>query len=110
MDSQFACQQHSWSEIGAWLPFGEDQTFVEFSKFCDLIIGMEQTQISPRPVVGAIVVISGLAVSFLLWLLSVHHDLADFAERWRFLPALNALLEGFCALALCLGLDLFMHT
>jgi len=34
--------------------------------FCDLIIGMEQAEISPRPAVGAIVVVSGLAVSFLL--------------------------------------------
>ena len=41
--------------------------------FCDLIVSMEQAEISPRPVVGAIVVVSGLAVSFLLWLLYVHH-------------------------------------
>jgi hypothetical protein len=32
-------------------------------------------------VVGAIVVLSGLAVSFLLWLLYVHHASADFAGR-----------------------------
>jgi hypothetical protein len=30
--------------------------------FCDLIVGMEKAEISPRPVVGAIVVVSGLAV------------------------------------------------
>ena len=58
---------------------------------CDLIVSMEQAEISPRPVVGAIVVVSGLAVSFLLWLLYVHHASADFAERWIFLPARNAL-------------------
>ena len=29
--------------------------------FCDLIVSMEQAEISPRPVVGAIVVVSGLA-------------------------------------------------
>src|SRR5437660_4689223 len=57
--------------------------------FCDLIVSMEQAQISPRPVVGAIVVVSGLAVSFLLWLLYVHHASADFAGRWMFLPALK---------------------
>jgi putative membrane protein len=60
-------------------------------------------------VVGAIVVASGLAVSFLLWLLYVHHASADFAGRWMFLPALNALLNGLCALALCVGLYFIKH-
>jgi hypothetical protein len=72
--------------------------------FCDLIVSMEQAEISPRPVLGAIVVVSGLAVSFLLWLLYVHHASTDFAGRWMFLPALNALLNGLCAIALCVGL------
>jgi putative membrane protein len=70
---------------------------------------MEQAEISPRPVVGAIVVVSGLAVSFLLWLLYVHHASADFAGRWMFLPALNALLNGLCAIALCVGLYFIKH-
>ena len=65
---------------------------------------MEQAGISPRPVVGAIILVSGLAVSFLLWLLYVHHASADFTGRWMFLPALNALLNGLCAIALCVGL------
>jgi len=77
--------------------------------FCGLIICMEQADINPRPVVGAIVVVSGLAVSFLLWLLYVHHASADFAGRWMFLPALNALLNGLCAIALCLGLYFIKH-
>ena len=77
--------------------------------FCDLIVDMEQAEISPRPVVGAIVVVSGLAVSFLLWLLYVHHASADFAGRWMFLPALNALLNGLCAIALCVGLYFIKH-
>jgi hypothetical protein len=34
--------------------------------FRDLIVGMQQAEISPRPVIGTIVVVSGLAVSFLL--------------------------------------------
>jgi hypothetical protein len=42
---------------------------------------MEQAEIRTRPVVGAIVVVSGLAVSFLLWLLYVHHASADLLER-----------------------------
>src|SRR5437764_9212980 len=77
--------------------------------FCDLIVSMEQAEISPRPVVGAIVVVSGLAVSFLLWLLYGHHASADFAGRWMFLPALNALLNGLCAIALCVGLYFIKH-
>jgi putative membrane protein len=77
--------------------------------FCDLIVGMEQAEISPRPVIGAIVVASGLAVSFLLWLLYVHHASANFAGRWMFLPALNALLNGLCAIALCVGLYFIKH-
>src|ERR1700680_4894730 len=77
--------------------------------FCDLIVSMEQTGISPRPVVGAIVVASGLAVSFLLWLLYVHRASADFAGRGMFLPALNALLNGLCAIALCVGLYFIKH-
>jgi hypothetical protein len=37
--------------------------------FCDLIVSMEPGEISPRPLVGAIIGVSGFAVSFLLWLL-----------------------------------------
>src|ERR1700686_4265460 len=77
--------------------------------FCDLIVSMEQTEISSRPVIGAIIVASGLAVSFLLWLLYVHHASADFVGRWMFLPALNALLNGLCAMALCVGLYFIKH-
>jgi putative membrane protein len=70
---------------------------------------MEQVQINPRPVIGAIVVVSGLAVSFLLWLLYWHHASSDFAGRWMFLPALNAILNGLCAIALCVGLYFIKH-
>src|ERR1043165_6381183 len=65
---------------------------------------MRQADVSSRPAIGAIVVISGLAVSFLLWLLYVHRVPDDFAGRWTFLPALNALLNGLCSIALCVGL------
>ena len=64
--------------------------------FCDLIVGMEQAEISPRPEVGAIVVVSGLGVSFLLWLLYVHHASADFAGRWMFLPVWFAKTLSVC--------------
>ena len=81
--------------------------------FYDLIVGMEQAEISPRPilapVLATIVVVSGLAVSFLLWLLYVHHAPANFAGRWMFLPALNALLNGLCAITLCVGLYFIKH-
>ena len=80
-----------------------------FKDFCDLIVSMEQAQINPRPVVGTIIVVSGLAVSLLLWLLYVHHASADFAGRWMFLPALNAVLNGLCAITLCVGLYFIKH-
>src|SRR5260370_7164638 len=70
---------------------------------------MQPAESSPRPVVGAIVVVSGLAVTFLLWLLFVHHASADFAGRWMFLPALNAVLNGLCAIARCVGLYFIKH-
>ena len=72
-------------------------------------MSMEQAEISPRPVIGAIIVVSGHAVSFLLWLLYLHHASADFAGRWMFLPALNALLNGSCAITLCVGLYFIKH-
>lgn len=70
---------------------------------------MEQAELRPRPAVAAIVVVSALAVSFLLWLLYVHRAPAGFAGRWMFLPALNALLNGLCAIALCVGLYFIKH-
>src|SRR5580704_12618465 len=70
---------------------------------------MEQTAIRPRPAVGAIVVISGLAVTFLLWLLYVHRASPDFAGRFTFLPALNAVLNGAAAVALCFGFYFVQH-
>lgn len=70
---------------------------------------MERIGTSPRPVVGAIIVVSGLAVTFLLWLLYVHHASGDFAGRWMFLPALNALLNGLCAMTLCVGFYFIKH-
>ena len=73
------------------------------------MVSMQQAEFSPRAVIGAIVVTSGLAVSFLLWLVYAHHASADFAGRWMFLPALNAVLNGLCAIALCVGLYFIKH-
>lgn len=64
---------------------------------------MEPAGVNPKPVVATIILVSGLAISFLLWLVYVHRASADFAGRWTFLPALNALLNGLCALTLCVG-------
>jgi putative membrane protein len=70
---------------------------------------MDDAEIGPRPAIGAIVVVSSVAISFLLWLLYVHHASADFVGRWMFLPALNALLNGLCAIALCVGFYFIKH-
>ncbi len=70
---------------------------------------MEQAEINSRPAIGTIIVVSGLAVSFLLWLLYIHHASTDFAGRWMFLPVLNALLNGLCAITLCVGLYFIKH-
>ena len=56
---------------------------------------MDQTQpqSNQRAVLGSIFVVSAAAVSFLLWLLYLHHAPAQFAGRFVFLPALNAVLN-----------------
>ncbi len=51
----------------------------------------------------AILAVSALATAFLLWLLYVHHAPAEFHGRLRFLPALNAVLNGLSALSLTAG-------
>jgi putative membrane protein len=70
---------------------------------------VEQAQTNPRAALGAIVVTSAAAISFLLWLLYVHRASAQFASQWTFLPALNALLNGLSAIALCTGLYFIKH-
>lgn len=65
---------------------------------------MEQTQTNQRAVLGSIFVVSAAAISFLLWLLYLHHAPAQFAGRFVFLPALNAVLNALSAIALCTGL------
>ena len=65
--------------------------------------------LSQRLAVGAIVASSAAAVAFLLWLLYVHHPPPALAQRWIFLPRLNALLNGLSAVALCAGLYFIKH-
>ena len=64
---------------------------------------MDPTQTNQRTALGSIVVVSAAAVSFLLWLLYLHRAPAQFAGRYVFLPALNAVLNGLSAVALCTG-------
>ena len=64
---------------------------------------MEQRRTNPQAIVVTIVAVSALAISFLLWLLYVHRASAEFVGHWTFLPALNALLNGSSAIALCVG-------
>jgi putative membrane protein len=50
-----------------------------------------------------IVAVSAAAVCFLLWLLYLHHPLDASLARFRFLPALNAVLNGLGTIALLAG-------
>ena len=65
---------------------------------------MDQTQTNQRAALGSIVIVSAAARSLLLWLLYLHHAPTQFAGRFVFLPALNAVLNGLSAIALCTGL------
>ena len=62
-----------------------------------------------RLALGMIVTSSAAAVGFLLWLLYLHHPPPELAQRWIFLPRLNALLNGLSAVALCVGLYFIKH-
>ena len=53
--------------------------------------------------VALIVAVSAAAVAFLLWLLYLHHPLDASVARLRFLPALNAVLNSLCTVALLAG-------
>jgi putative membrane protein len=61
----------------------------------------------PRPSVALpivlIVAVSASAVCFLFWLIYLHHPVDAAVSRLRFLPSLNALLNGLCTVALLAG-------
>ncbi|MFZ3217313.1 MAG: DUF420 domain-containing protein [Candidatus Acidiferrales bacterium] len=65
---------------------------------------MQQTQTDQRAAIGSIIAVSAIAVSFLLWLLYLHQAPAQFVGKYVFLPALNSVLNGLAAIALCTGL------
>jgi len=62
-----------------------------------------------RRALGTILAGSAAAVAFLLWLLYFHDPSPALAQRWIFLPQLNALLNGLSAVALCGGLSFIRH-
>ncbi len=53
--------------------------------------------------VALIAAVSAAAVCFLLWLLYLHHPLDASVSRFRFLPTLDAVLNGLCTAALLAG-------
>jgi len=89
---------------------GAEQAVDDFRMdFCDLIVSMEQAEINPRRWLGRSSWRAGLACPSFCGCLYVHHASADFAGAGCFLPALNALLNGLCAISLCLGLYFIKH-
>jgi putative membrane protein len=70
---------------------------------------MEQGRTNQNTIVGGIVIVSAIAISFLLWLLYVHQASAEFAGRLNFLPAISATLNGLSAIALCTGFYFIKH-
>lgn len=50
-----------------------------------------------------IVAVSAAAVCFLFWLIYLHHPVDATAAHFQFLPALNAILNGLCTVALLGG-------
>ena len=58
---------------------------------------------TPPSVVAAIVAVSALASAGLCWLVYFHAPADVSGTHFAFLPALNALLNGLAAVALCVG-------
>lgn len=59
--------------------------------------------------ISAIIGVSIAAILFLLWLLYIHHAPPEFANRLRFLPALNALLNALSAISLTIGFSFILR-
>jgi putative membrane protein len=57
----------------------------------------------PRAALIAILAVSVAAILFLFWLLYFHQAPTEFAQKFSFLPALNAVLNGLSAISLCTG-------
>jgi putative membrane protein len=59
---------------------------------------------SGNKVILGIVLVSCIAIGFLFWLLYGRQASGEFSSSLTFLPALNAVLNGLSAIALCVGL------
>ena len=59
---------------------------------------------TPPAVVAVIIAVSALASAGLFWLIYVHPPSDREGTHFLFLPALNAVLNGLAAVALCFGL------
>ena len=58
---------------------------------------------TPGWVIGAIIAVSAVASLFLFWLIYFHAPMDVEYTHLAFLPALNALLNALCTVALCVG-------
>lgn len=56
-----------------------------------------------RAPIAGLVLLSAVAILFLLWLIYIHRAPEQFANRLLFLPALNATFNGLSAIALVTG-------
>jgi putative membrane protein len=73
---------------------------------------MSVTQAAPetnKSMIGGIIALSLAATAFLFWLIYVHTAPQAFATRLLFLPALDALLNGFAAICLIVGFFFIMQ-
>lgn len=73
-----------------------------------MLVSQTARRTSTRLPVIVIAAVSAAAVTFLLWLLYVHHPPGSFAHRLNFLPTLNAVLNGLSAIALVIGFTFIM--
>lgn len=58
---------------------------------------------TPKSVIAAIIGVSVVASLFLFWLIYLHPPVDAAHQRFAFLPALNAVLNGLAAIALLVG-------
>ena len=67
-----------------------------------------QAQRTPVTIIGGIVAVSAIASLFLAWLVYFHAPTDVAGTHLTFLPALNAVLNTCCTLALLLGLRMIL--
>jgi len=60
---------------------------------------------TPRSIIALIVIVSALASAFIFWLVYFHTPVDVSGTQLHFLPALNAVLNAFAAVALFIGFN-----